>query len=619
VSQENTPLKFGILSKGTFASIQKLTKKFSKTLFPHGMELSTNYRARGFVIFFGMTAGFVLILSRFAYLSVLPTSLHTKLTSLANKQFDAEITLAPSRASLLDRNGKTLAMSVQSSSLFVIPKKLPESKQELSRFAQKMNFELRDLQRLKKANRSFAWLKRQLDTAQITALGDLEEWQDFLGVIQEPKRIYPEHELASHLLGYVGLDHNGLEGVEKILDPVLKGESIHARVGRDARGRPTLTYANDATKPALAAQPVTLSIDIIIQEIVETALKESVLKAKAKAGSAVVMDPNTGEILAMASYPTYDANSPTQDPERKRFRPIMDALELGSVVKPLFISDALSRGIIGPNETFFCENGKLKIPGGALHDDHPHGNATPGEIIKYSSNICTYKIVKRLGRQNFYDSLFRFGLTRNPGTGLPGEWAGRVTPFESWKEMRFANMAFGQGLAISPLQLTKAISILTNGGTDPGTRIFKFNKETEPESIMVLRAISKDASYKATEMMSRVVEEEGGTGSRASIEGYTVAGKTGTAEKYMQSTHSYSERIASFTGVVPAESPILTITVVIDEPKVKPAYGGILAGPTFQQIGTKTLRYLNSSGRIALKPKRKLNLDALNSRSKPQN
>ena len=594
-------------------------KRILKLLFPHGLELSSNFRARGFFVFFLLLVSFALILFRYAYLGVLPGQMREKLLSQASRQFESEVTLAPSRAPIVDRNGKMLALSVQASSLFVIPKKLPDDPKELSRFSKALQVDFEDMQKLAKSNRSFAWIRRQLENLELAALGDLSPWQEFLGVIHEPKRVYPEKELASHLLGFVGLDHNGLEGVEKVYDSILKGESQKARVGRDARGRPTLTFANEATRPVLEAKPIALSIDVVVQEIAEKSLREAVRSAKAKGGSAVVMDPNTGEILAMASYPTYDANNPPQDSERRRNRPTMDALELGSVVKPLFIADAISRGLIGEKENFFCENGKYKIPGGYIHDDHPHGTSTPGEIIKYSSNICTYKIVKRLGRQNFYESLFRFGLTRFPGTGLPGEWAGRVSNPESWREMRFANMAFGQGLAISPLQMTKAISILTNGGTDPGTKILKSEAPNPSNQSMVLRAISTDTSYKVTEMMSRVVEEEGGTGSRAAIPGYTVAGKTGTAEKYMPETKSYSERISSFTGVVPAESPALAITVVIDEPKVRPAYGGLLAGPAFQQIGSTTLRYLNSTGKLALKPKLKLAKPAKGIESLSQN
>ncbi len=547
-------------------------------------------------------AGTVMIM-RYAQLAVFPTALNEKLRSQASRQFESEVKLLPPRAKIVDRSGRTLAVSVLHPSIFAIPKRLPNDQATLERIAKTIKIPKQVLLDLRKTKKGFAWLRRHIPPSEFSHMGDLQQWREFIGVAEEPKRIYPEKEAAAHLIGFVGRDNIGLEGVESIFNSVLNGTPQVAKVTRDARGHITLITPNGAVQPEHESAPLQLSIDLSIQSTAESALKEGVLKAKARAGSAVVMDVQTGELLAIASYPTYDLNAPpANQPEARRFRPLMDALELGSVVKPLFIARAIDKKKIDPHEKFFCENGSMALPGGKIRDTHPHGVLNPAEVIKVSSNICTYKVAQKMGRNGLYDALGAFGLIRPPGTGLPGEWAGRVAKPEHWKEMRFANISFGQGIAISTLQMTRAMAILTGNGTDPGIRILALGEEREsmqPE-LPPLRVISEETSRMVTDMMRGVVEEEGGTGRLASISGLTVAGKTGTAQKFDPKTRSYSERIAAFTGVVPAEKPRLAITVVIDEPQVRPAYGGVLAGPVFSEIGQKAINYLNSRGLIQL-------------------
>jgi cell division protein FtsI (penicillin-binding protein 3) len=545
----------------------------------------------------------LLMIARYAQLAVFPTAINEKLRSRASKQFESEVTLLPPRAKIVDRSGRTLAVSILQPSLFAIPKKLPSDRTTLETIAKQLRIPLRTLIDLSRSKKGFAWLRRHITPQEFESLGDLHPWKEFIGIAQEPKRIYPEKEIAAHLIGFVGIDNNGLEGVESVYNSTLNGQAQIAKISRDARGHMTLTTPNGAVQPEPQSPPLVLSIDLSIQAAAENALKEGVLKARARAGSTVVMDIQTGELLAIASYPTFDLNTPSSAaPEARRFRPLMDALELGSVVKPLFIARAIDKKKIRADEPFFCENGTMAVPGGKIRDTHPHGTLTPAEVIKVSSNICTYKIVQRLGRHGLFDALAAYGLIRAPATGLPGEWAGRVQKPEQWREMRFANMAFGQGIAISPLQMTRALAILTGGGIDPGLKVLSQNTELDDTQLVLppLRVISQDTSRLVTQMMRGVVEEEGGTGRLASISGFTVAGKTGTAQKYDPKTKSYSERISTFTGVLPAEQPRLAITIVIDEPQVRPAYGGILAGPVFSEVGQKAINYMNSRGIIHL-------------------
>lgn len=586
-------------------TMAKTVSKVVAYVFPSGFRLSEAYGSRAATLGLFLGLGFVTLLGRYAYLGLLPTDLREKLLTQASRQFESDVTLAPPRAQITDRNGRTLAVSVLYPSLFVVPRRIPDDAALQRKVAKKLGVPASEIHALAGSRRAFAWLRRQVPPSELSRMGDLSEWQDFVGVIDEPKRLYPEKDLAAHLIGFTGLDNHGLEGAERIFDDSLNGKAVKAKVTRDARGRVTLIAPGGAVRPEPRSEPLRLSIDLSIQSFAEAALRDGVQKARARGGSAIVMNVQTGELLAIASWPTYDLNAPPNDPARRRFRPLMDALELGSVVKPMFVAAALDKGLIRPSDRIHCENGSLRIPGGVINDDHPHGLSTPSEIIKFSSNICLYKIAQKLGRSTFRDVVQQFGFARLPGSGLPGEWAGRVSAPESWREMRFANMSFGQGIAISPLQLTKAMSILTGGGADKPVRILALGQgNDEPyESERVgptLQVISPKTSRLVTSMMSTVVEEEGGTGRRAAVPGITVAGKTGTAEKFMQATKSYSERIASFTGVLPAEAPKLAITVVIDEPQVRPAYGGLLAGPVFSEIGQKTIHYLNSVGELAI-------------------
>lgn len=551
----------------------------------------------------GLALAGCFMIARYAQLAVLPTELNERLRTKATRQFESEVKLLPPRAKIVDRSGRTLAVSVLQPSIFAIPKRLPNDNGVLEKISKTLKIPLQNLIDLRKTKKGFAWLRRHVSPNDFSNMGDLQQWRDFIGIAEEPKRIYPEKDAAAHLIGFVGIDNVGLEGVEAIYNSNLNGTPQLAKITRDARGHITLITPNGAVQPEAESKPLRLSIDLSIQTTAEAALKEGIIKAKANAGSAVVMDVQTGELLAIASYPTFDLNMPpAAQPEVRRFRPLMDALELGSVVKPLFIARAIDRKKISQNEKFFCENGSMPVPGGKIRDTHPHGLLNPGEIIKVSSNICTYKIAQKLGRVGLYDSLGAFGLIRNPGTGLPGEWAGRVSKPETWREMRFANMAFGQGFAISTLQLTRAMAILTGNGTDPGVRILAVeeHKNGLNQELPPLQVISEETSRMVTEMMRGVVEDEGGTGRLASISGLSVAGKTGTAQKFDPRTRSYSERIATFTGVVPAEKPRLAISVVIDEPQVRPAYGGLLAGPVFAEIGQKAINYMNSRGLIQL-------------------
>ncbi|WP_158998811.1 peptidoglycan D,D-transpeptidase FtsI family protein [Pigmentibacter ruber] len=557
-----------------------------------------NYKVRAYVMSLIYCSFLIIILTRYAWITLFPTPLRNKLISTGSKQFETNLMIAPPRASITDRNGRILAVSISRPSIYLLTKKMPNDVKILAKVAEQINIPLQDLLKFSTEKRNFIWLKRQISFNEFHKMGSLKKWQDFIGIIDESKRFYPEKDLAAQLIGFVGSEGNGLEGIEKIYNSRLNLKPLKSEVMKDARGRLVMSVPNDASKPEQIAPNLKLSIDLSIQEFTQNALKEGVVKAKAKGGSAIVMDVKTGELLSIASYPSYDLNNPPEnDPSARRFRPVMDAIELGSVVKPMWIAKALDMKVINQETKVYAENGQMSLPGGIIHDTHPHGWITPEEVLKVSSNIGAYKVVQKIGRETFFDSLMKIGFGRAPGTGLPGEWSGRIKNLNSWREMNFANMAFGQGFAISPLQLAHALSIIVGDGTDHGVNLISLSQSKNMDFTgPPLKYISNDTSKKIAKMMESVVEEEGGTGSPARIPGLLVAGKTGTAQIWSQKDHSYSGRTAVFEGVIPSDNPKLAIVVVIDEAGVRPAYGGPLAGPVFAEIGKKTVQYLNSKG-----------------------
>lgn len=571
---------------------------------PLKIKSTPNLTARAYAMAGIFSAFLFFILIRYAWLSFLPTALRSKLIDTGSRQFESFVTLSQPRATISDRNGSPLAVSVPSTSIFILTKRMPKDNEIIKKVSKQLNIPFNYFIQLRKEKHNFIWLKRQLDSVELNKMGSLKRWQNFIGSVDEPKRVYPEKDIAAQLVGFVGADGNGLEGLEKIYNSRLNSKPIKTQVMRDARGNFVMVTPTDASKPAQDTANLKLSIDLTIQQITQNALKAGVTKVRAKGGSAIVMDVKSGEILSIASYPTYDLNNPPEnDPEARRFRPIMDAIELGSVVKPMWIAKALDLGVITPQTKIFAENGKMNLPGGVIHDTHSHGFLTPEEILKVSSNIGAYKVVQKIGRNEFYKALMHIGFGRFPGTGLPGEWGGRIQKPQYWHEMRFANMAFGQGFAISPLQLIHGLSIIVGGGVDHGVNLLKVDPLQQDDLIgPPLRYITEKTSKVVARMMSSVVEENDGTGAPARISGVLVGGKTGTAQIWSKEEHAYSGRTPVFEGIFPADDPKIAIVVVLDRAGVRPAYGGPLAGPVFAEIGRKTVDYLNSRGIYNMKP-----------------
>lgn len=403
-------------------------------------------------------------------------------------------------------------------------------------------------------------------------------------------------EIAAHVVGFTGRDPNGLEGIELKYDSTILGNTGYIITERDALGR-NVDVINTVIKDSAPGKNIILTLDKTIQFIAEKELAKAVTESKAKNGMALVMESDTGKILAMANYPTFNPNAYSRySLAQLRNHVVTDSFEPGSTFKVFTIASAIDSGTVKTTDVYNCENGTYRIADRTIHDDHPQSRLTVSEIIKYSSNIGSAKIGFKMGESTLSSYLRNFGFGTRTGIDLPGEATGSLK--RHWYGIDLAAISFGQGVSLSTIQLVSALSAVANGGNlmrpylvdqildDSGKVVQKF----EPQ--IVRRVISPETAQKVTKMMETVTGD-GGTGTKAALEGFRVAGKTGTAQKVDPVTHTYSpsKRIGSFVGFVPADKPKLTIAVIIDEPQgVK--YGGVVAAPAFRAIAQNSLAYL---------------------------
>ena len=526
----------------------------------------------------------------------------------ADAQQLRDVHLAPKRGTIYDRHGAELAVSVDVESVYANPRQMRREHVDTAvaarRLAGVLGIEEATLVRRLAQDRYFVWIERQVTPEEAAAVRSLGI--DGVELTREAQRFYPNRELAAHILGFANVDGEGLEGVEASLEEHLHGSTEAVPAVRDRRGRVVFsdTLLDDR---GTQGDDVYLTIDKTIQHVAERELSLAVRTFEARAGNIVVMDPTNGEILAMASYPTYDPNAPGESPpDHRRFRAITDRFEPGSTVKPFTIAAALAAGAVRADEQFDCFGDRP--PGQrawdlgdglrAIRDDHPLGMATPAQILAFSSNIGTGHIGIELGRAGLYRGFRRFGFGQTTGVPLPGESAGVLRHHSRWSERDTASIAFGQGMSATTLQMAAAMSALANGGRlmEPVLvrRIVDARGETVEEAAPeVRRQVVPRATARLVADMLTAVTGEDGTGAEAAIPGYLVAGKTGTAQKASETHAGYDDDrwLASFVGFVPAEAPRLVIAVMIDEPVIS-HYGGVVAGPVFRRVGELSLRHL---------------------------
>jgi cell division protein FtsI (penicillin-binding protein 3) len=522
------------------------------------------------------------------------------LSERAANQYAKDLVTAGKRGVIYDRNHHEMAVSIGTTSLAAYPSRLENKRSVARKLAKILDINPRKLSRKLNSQRSFVWIKRHASPRELNEVKDLNlKGIDF---IPSYSRFYPNKTLAAQVLGFTGTEGHGLEGVEYYYDKKLRGQENSLVILKDALGRGFAKEAKAAEKiPAAVdqAQNIVLTIDRTIQFITENALNEAVEQFSAESGMAIVMDPQTGAVLAMANAPLFNPNTFGRFPrEYWRNRAITDPYEPGSTMKIFTAAAAIESGTCTPSTIFFCENGVYRIGRNVIHDTHPRGWLSLQQIVKFSSNIGVVKIIESIGPDPLYHTLTNFGFGKKTRLDCPGETAGVLAPPKRWTRVDTSAISFGQGMSVSALQLVTAASAIANGGNLMQPHIVaavsdhngRMVERTEPR--VVRTAVSAKTAGIVKRIMKTVITE-GGTGVNAALDGYTVSGKTGTAQKIDSSgKYAPNKYVSSFLGFAPADEPRVVILVVVDEPEGD-HYGGIVAAPAFKKIAHETLNYLN--------------------------
>jgi cell division protein FtsI/penicillin-binding protein 2 len=522
---------------------------------------------------------------------------HETLLAKSEKQYVGTVETQFGRGVIYDRNLNELAQNIEVESVYATPSEIQGRKTTARVLATALGLDQDQVYKKISSKKDFVWIQRKSGLDGIVKLK--QAGLSGIGFLPEQKRFYPKRELAANVLGFVGIDNQGLAGIEHAHQSRLKGATVRQVTERDARGRNIQPFEgmNDSSRQSY---DLVLTLDEVIQFTAEHYLKKQVERFKADSGMAVVMDPHTGEIYAMANVPQFNPNHYGAFSRQVwKNNIVASSYEPGSIFKPIIAAAALDKGLARPQDIYFCENGKLKIGKASIGEasNHKFGWMSMRDIIAKSSNIGAIKIAQQVGRKSFYEYIRNFGFGEKSGLSLPGESAGQLKDQKDWTELSLASISFGHEIAVTPIQMVSALAAIANGGnlmephiTKALIKDGKVVEQFKPKKIR--RVISEKASLQMVEILKSVVKN--GTGKTAALEGFDVAGKTGTAQKYDASTQSYSstEFMSSFIGFAPADSPRLVILVMIDNPKGL-NWGGVVAAPVFQQIAKKALRYLN--------------------------
>jgi cell division protein FtsI (penicillin-binding protein 3) len=544
-------------------------------------------------------AGLGIILGRAFQLQILDSD---KLAAMARVGYRESIKLPPKRGTIYDREGHELAVSIEVGSIYAHPSQVPNKSETAGQLSKILSVKKGEIIEELSKERSFVWIARKVPSDKVNQIKALK--LAGIGFTKESGRYYPGREIGAHLIGFSGEDNQGLEGLEKKYDRILKGREQTLIQMRDALGRPF--FVSQEAPEGDQMHDLILTIDKDIQYKAQEALKMAVERTKAKSGQAVVVDPETGEILAMAVVPLFNPNTFRKHrPSQWRNRIITDVYEPGSVIKVFLLATALDQKILTLNTKFFCEEGQFKVANHIIHDTKKNDFLSVSDIVVYSSNIGAVKIGQRVGYERFTEYLKKFGFGKKTGIGLLGERTGFIRPVRLAKEIDKANIYFGQGMTASSLQLTMAMAAIANGGKLMRPFVIKSVKDqqgvvvTENRPKMIRQVISPEVASKVRHVLERVVDE--GTGTEAAISGFRAAGKTGTSQKVDPRTMRYSQEnyMSLFVGFVPVDKPRLVIMVAVDEPREE-RYGGLVAGPVFKELGGWTLNHLRVNPQVRL-------------------
>lgn len=550
----------------------------------------SNYRPRSEAVFLFFLFFLIFCIVRLFFIQFFRSNY---LTGIAKKQHNLFVELEPLRGTIYDSNLKPQTVNILLDSLYASCNEIQDKESVIKKISSILNLSQDYLRERLYRKKNFIWLARKITPEQSQAIRKLNI--NGLGFLKENKRSYPNSYLASHIIGFAGLDNLGLEGLEAYYDRYMKGEPGWALFLRDARRR-KLDLWEKMVLPK-DGYDLVLTIDEVIQYIAERELDKAYRTHHARAASIVVMDPHTGSILALANRPTYDLNDRLKvNKDQMRNRAICDMFEPGSIFKIVTASAALEENKVNEEDKFFCENGSYRVANHILHDHQPHGWLTFRQVIEESSNIGTTKVAQILGSGTLYKFIKLFGFGSQLGIDLPGEIKGFAKEPRLWSKVSIGAVPIGQEIGVTALQLAAAISVIANGGQLMKPYIVREIRDKNGEIIeafsptLIRKAISLDTAARVKKILIGVVEE--GTGKLAKIPGFSAAGKTGTAQKLeLNGSYSHNKFIGSFIGFAPAEDPVVAIAVTIDEPR--PLYfGGVVAAPVFKNVANDILKYL---------------------------
>ncbi len=537
---------------------------------------------RSFLLFSLLVLGLVSLIARAAYLQGMHNDF---LQEKGESRYSRVIEMNADRGMITDRNGQILAISSPIASIYADPKVVkitPEQLKQLSNLLETPATTIDD--RIKKENSRFVYLKRQV----VPDIAEKILKLKIQGIYSthESKRYYPESEFAAHVLGFTDINDEGQEGVERGWQKILASELGSRRVIKDNKGR----IIEDIEKIRLPkqGQDLILSIDRRIQYRAHAELKEAVKANKAKAGSIVVLDAQTGEILALTNLPVYNPNNrSTISNERIRNRALIDTFEPGSTLKPFTVAIAMEVGKVNANTVMQTSPGMMQVGRRTIRDVNNKGELTVAQVIQQSSNVGTAKIALSLAPQTMWEMFNRSGFGIPTNSGFPGEASGILRPYNTWRPIEQATMSYGHGISTSLMQLARAYTIFTSGGE---LKPISLLKQTMP--VMGQRVISRDTALAMSHMLE-MATKPGGTAPLAQINGYRVAGKTGTAHKLIDGQYAKKHYISTFVGFAPVSNPRLIIAVMMDEPSAGKYFGGAVAAPIFNKVMTSALRILN--------------------------
>ena len=557
---------------------------------------SSDLRTRVLILAALLAVAFGGLTGRLAWLQVVKRA---ELAQLAERQYSRTVVLHAQRGAIVDRHGTPLATSTPTESLFVQPRAVADPARLAARLAPIIGVSQAEAHQALTSARPFVWLRRKLPPAVAAEVRALRE--PGLGFLPEPLRLYPNRELAAHVVGFEGVE-GGLEGVERAFDAELAGTPGKAVVGRDALGREvTSQRVLRAPKPG---HGVVLTLDRTIQYVAEREIDAAYRRTGARAAMAVVLEPRTGDVLALAIRPTFNPNTfleaSTKDAWRNRA--ITDPFEPGSTFKVILAAAALEEGVVRPDDQIYAENGAITLAKTTIRDWKKYGWLTFSEVLQYSSNVGSIKVGLQLGRERYYRYMSAFGFGASTGLGLPGESRGQLRDPTRWSLLSLPTLSLGQEVSVTALQMVAAFGAIANGGTLMQPRLVRATFDADGrearrfQPLAVRQVVSPATARTLTRILVKAVEA--GTGHNAAIPGYEVAGKTGTAQKLDPTTGRYSRApgVLSFAGWAPADEPRFVMLVMLDEPKNE-QWGSEAAAPVFGAIGREILRYFEVAPR----------------------